>query len=66
MYLVQANGNLYGVYPFWMVIEDGINTHGVLVLNAAAQGNYYEEILAIKCHCAVSVDSKNRILMRQK
>ena len=49
-----------------MVIEDGINTHGVLVLNAAAQGNYYEEILAIKCHCAVSVDSKNRILMRQK
>ncbi|XP_072039745.1 sucrase-isomaltase, intestinal-like [Amphiura filiformis] len=32
-----ANGNLYGVYPMWMVIEDGINTHGVLILNAAAQ-----------------------------
>ena len=23
----------------WMVIEDGVNTHGVLILNAAAQGN---------------------------
>ena len=30
-----------------MVIEDGVNTHGVLILNAAAQGKGFCEILAL-------------------
>ncbi|XP_070553627.1 sucrase-isomaltase, intestinal-like [Ptychodera flava] len=30
-------GNLYGVYPFYMSVEEDFNTHGVLLLNSNAQ-----------------------------
>nr|XP_006821912.1 PREDICTED: sucrase-isomaltase, intestinal-like [Saccoglossus kowalevskii] len=31
------NGNLYGVYPYYMSIEEDFNAHGVLLLNSNAQ-----------------------------
>lgn len=36
-YSALSTRNIYGVHPFYMVVEDSGKAHGVLILNSNAQ-----------------------------
>ena len=38
--MIQENANLYGAHPFYMVMEEGGDSHGFFLLNSNAMGKF--------------------------